>query len=104
MVLLLVSCLKNDGLVLIENDSDKDIALVKLKICGQESMFENIAKANSVQWSYTVSGDCNFDIFVHFVGGEKIAGQVGYVTTGADYKDKIVIKNSDIGFERLEVN
>jgi hypothetical protein len=84
------------------NETDEVAAHVSVLICGQNVQFDNIKPHESVRGSYKIGPDGHYKINVQFASGRKIQEEFGYVTSGINVKDKIVIRESDIELVEIE--
>ncbi len=98
--LILGGCFsKNKGVLNLVNRSNESISRLNVSICNETLEFLNLKSGAVVSGSYTIKGDCHFEITVQFDSGKKIEKKYGYVTNGFDYSHQIEISDSMVKVE-----
>lgn len=92
----LTSCTSNKGSFTLLNKTTEPIARATVAICGQTIELRAIQPNISGAGSYEVKCESHYTIQVDFQSGKRLLKEVGYVTTGMDFQDKIVVTDSDI--------
>jgi len=90
----------NKGEVHISNEATERVVKGEVEICDQQYKFEGIKPRESKVIHYKVKSDSHYKITVEFESGKKMVKEVGYVTNGMDFKDALIIKDSDITLMR----
>ena len=100
LLLLLVECRNYEGRLEVENVASVAIDRITINVCGQAIRLEGIAPSTSALASYRVSADGHYDVWVEFRGGSTLQGSLGYVTTGMNFSDHLLVSDSEIRLER----
>ena len=95
-VLVLASCVVNEGSFLLVNKAKEPIARVLVTVCDQTIELKDIQPNKSAPGSYKVKFDSHYDVKVEFQSGKKLQKELGYVTTGFDFQDEITVTDTDI--------
>ena len=102
---LLSSCASNDGEFTLVNRASEGISRASVKICGQTFDLTELLPGRSVSRSYRVKGGCHFTIEVQFQSGRKLnEDNLGYVTSGANFKDEFTVTDSQIVMSGSQIN
>jgi hypothetical protein len=98
-VFVIVSCMANKGTVWVINNATEPISRCIVSICGQTIELRDILPTKSAEGFYKVKSDSHYDISIEFQSGRKLRKELGYVTNGLDFHDRIVVTNTDIVLE-----
>lgn len=94
--LVMVSCIANKGSILLVNNAKEPISRVIVSVCGQTIELRDIEPAKSAIGAYKVKSDSHYDIRIEFQSGKRLWKELGYVTNGLDFHDRIVVTDTDI--------
>lgn len=89
----------NHGTVTLINRSTESIAKGSMEVCGQKFNFTEIHPGESETAKFAVRADSHYQISITFRSGREISKQIGYVTSGFNYKDRLVVTQDDILLE-----
>jgi hypothetical protein len=89
----------NAGEVSVENRASEAIDRVTVAVSGQALELPHIATGETKTERYNVVTDSHYDVSVTFRSGRTIDGSVGYVTSGMDFQDKLIVTNDAILYE-----
>jgi len=88
------------GEVRIVNQSSQRVVAGEVEVCNQQFKIEDIRPGESQLILYEVKSDSHYKISVEFESGKKLTRELGYVTNGLDFKDTLLITDSDISLGR----
>lgn len=95
-VFVLSSCQANNGSFLLINKARDTITLGLVTVCGQTIELKDIGPNKSASGVFKVKTDSHYDVKIKFLSGKKITKELGYVTTGFDFHDELVVTDMDI--------
>ena len=96
-----ISCFGgNSGEISLQNKTNEKITFASIKTCKENFEIKNIKPENQQEFVYNIKGDCNFSINVRFQSGKTLFRKVGYVTSGFDFEQKILIYEDAISFHQ----
>lgn len=90
----------NKGEVIIKNASTELITGGTLKICNQQFKLSNIEPNGVEHIAYRVRSDSHYSVVIEFQSGKKLEKDIGYVTSGADFRDQLLVQDTDIVLQR----
>ncbi|QHI70674.1 hypothetical protein [Tichowtungia aerotolerans] len=102
-----VSCARSSdsvGHLDIINESGETLEFVKVNVCKKDFSFTNILVGATVSFDFPVSHESGYSIAVVTASGQKISSELGYVTRGFDFSDKIKILADKATIERVDVS
>lgn len=91
------------GTIVVQNDTDKTVKVVEIKVCGQRFEILNLKAISFSSLQYEVNVDSHYDVDVTFEDNKKISSSGGYVTSGFDYVDHITVNDGGITIETIGV-
>ena len=98
------SCLaKNTGHFTLINNSHETISHAAIEICNQLFEIRNIKPNGNYSASFQIKGDSHYTISILFISGKKLKKQIGYVTNGFDFTNKIIITDSNISIADISI-
>jgi len=100
-VISCVSCETNTGTVVVLNKANDMIARVVIKVSGQELTISDLAPSQSSTATYQVRTEGHYSIDVEFRSGKHLQKELGYITSGFDVRDQILVTDSDIQISRI---
>lgn len=86
----------NVGEVSLENRASEPIDHALIEVCGQKFKFDNLEIGNVQMAKFKVGADSGYNVSIEFHSGRKIISEVGYVTSGYNYKDKLAVTDEQI--------
>lgn len=89
------------GEVRIVNLATEPVKHGEIEVCNQKFKLEGIAKGESQVIHYQVRADSSYKIFVEFNSGRKLAKELGYVTSGRDFKNVLTLKDDEVSLTLL---
>ena len=89
----------NKGEVLVVNRAAESVARGQIEICKQKFTFGPIKPSETKHIFYKVWSDSHYKITVEFQSGKKLTRELGYVTSGVDFSDTLIVKDNDILLE-----
>ena len=89
------------GEVLIVNLATEPVKNGTLEVCDQNFKFGEIELGKSKTIQYKVRSDSHFKLVVEFNSGRKLAKEVGYVTSGRDFKHILTLNDHDVSVKML---
>ncbi len=94
--LAMASCTPNKGDFLLTNKSNETITRAVVSVCNQTIELNSIQPNKSVSGFFEVRSDSHYDVTVEYESGRKFHKKVGYVTNGFDFRDEVVVTDTDI--------
>jgi hypothetical protein len=86
------------GRVKIVNGSKEMVIKGELVICGQQFEFGNLRSNDSRTFLYQI-GSCpgqDYRVAVTLESGSSLTRRVGYVTSGFDFSDELIVKRDNV--------
>ena len=101
LVLILVAVFairlsSNKGEDSIVNQAGEAIRSGQLEICKQQFSLGQVQPKQSKEIHYKVRSDSHYDVTIEFESGKKLSRQVGYVTSGMDFHDRLTVTDDDV--------
>jgi hypothetical protein len=97
LICALLACDRDYADLRLENRSEQLIVNATVTLCKQDAYFENLSPNKSVNMKYVVHGDCSYAVVLTFENGKILQEmQIGYVTAGFNYKDKMQVTDNGI--------
>ncbi|MDD3313875.1 hypothetical protein [Pseudodesulfovibrio sp.] len=91
------SCFPPDiGVVVLQNGSGRDIARAVVRIREIELVFPKIPDGGFSAARYEIPGDAHYEVLVTFDSGKTLRLESGYVTSGMDAFDVMVVREDEI--------
>ena len=87
------------GEVLIINSATEPIKNGQVEVCGQKFQLGEIGQGKTKAIQYKVRSDSHFALIVEFVSGKKVSKELGYVTSGRDFKHVLTLKDDEVSIE-----
>ena len=87
------------GEVTLENQANESIDQATIVICKQKFDLGNLEPGANKAAKYEVRGDSHYDVSIRFHSGRQINSQVGYVTRGFDFNDKLIVRADEVILE-----
>ncbi len=103
ILILLASCSANTGEFTLVNESEELIRRAHIEISSTVIELKEIMPQEKRVVSFKVNGDSHYEIEITFVSGKQLRDDVGYVTSGFDYKHTINISETDISLSNTEI-
>lgn len=100
MLLGRIYLMNTSGELTIINKSSEVVALAEVIVCNQVMQLKMIEINASKESSFRITGDAQYYILVEFASGRKLITEIGYVTSGIDVEDTIIITDDDISLDR----
>jgi hypothetical protein len=101
VVCLLLACSDYAGEVLIVNMATEPVSNGTLEVCDQKFQFGGIELGKSKTIQYEVRSDSHFKLVLEFNSGKKLVKEVGYVTSGQDFKHILTLNDHDVSVKLL---
>jgi hypothetical protein len=89
----------NRGDFSLENRAREAIARAAVQICHQKFEFGEIPPGEARTATFKIRTDSHYDVAVEFKSGRAIDAHVGYVTSGANFNDKLIVKDNEVVLE-----
>lgn len=86
----------NTAELTIENKSNFLIETVDVKLCDVGQQLKQLEPGKSSSLKFDNVGECHYSINVIFDGGKSLTSEVGYITSGSNVRDKVVIEENQI--------
>lgn len=86
----------NTAELTIENKSNFKIEVADVKLCDVGQQVKGLATGNSASLKFDNLGECHYSISVNFEGGKSLTSEVGYITSGSNVRDKVVVEENQI--------
>ena len=101
MFLLLLSAASgcsepSTGGILVVNKSSSPIARAEVKVCDHTLLFEGLQPRKSQHSFFSVEGECKYKINVTFSDQPPLIAELGYLTSGFDWLDYLVITDDEV--------
>lgn len=105
LLIMFFGCAQKGSLsdVSLINKSPYSVLSGSLEVGDQSFKFDNLKPNEEISFNFKPQSDCGYMVQVEFPAGGKLSKQVGYITSGFCYKDKIIISEKDIFLEAREV-
>ncbi len=87
------------GEVLIINSATEPIKNGQVEVCGQKLQLGELGQGKTKAIQYKVRSDSHFTLIVEFVSGKKFSKELGYVTSGRDYKHILTLNDDEASIE-----
>src|SRR3954468_22482843 len=87
------------GEVILENQANESVDHATIVVCRQQFDFGSFGPGESKAAEFKVTGEDHYDVSVTFHSGRQVSAQVGYVTSGMDFNDKLIVKSESIILE-----
>lgn len=100
MLLGRIYLMNTSGELTIINKSSEVVALAEVIVCNQVMQLKMIEINASKKCSFRITVDAQYYILVEFASGRKLTTEIGYVTSGIDVEDTIIITDDDISLDR----
>ena len=84
------------GRLTIVNGSEESIRNGRVVVCRQGFALDNLAANQSRVFMYKVNCEGGYDITATFASGATLKRETGYVTTGMDFSDELIVKPTGI--------
>lgn len=84
----------NTAEIIFENKSNLIADVIDVRLCETNQQIKSIDPGKSASVIFNVSGDCHYTISVSFNSGTSLNTETGYVTSGSNFKDTIVIEDN----------
>lgn len=88
--------LSNDGEVQIINSASEPVRSGEIEVCNQRFNLGTIERGKSKTINYKVRSDSHYNLIVEFNSGRNLAKELGYVTSGRDFKDILTLSDNDV--------
>ena len=99
VITILSSCSESKkSSISIINYSNKKIEYAVLKIYKEKYSFTNLNQNDSTTIYYKVYSDADYSLNVRFSNNKIISTNVGYITHGFVFNDKILVTNNNVIF------
>jgi len=105
-LLALYGCINssaNKSVVSVINKSPYGIMVGSLDIGGQKFEISTLDLNGIIHFNYTPRSDCQYLIKIKFSSGKTLEKSIGYITSGLNYDDTLMITDSDIILEKRKV-
>jgi len=96
---LAIGLSSNKGEVSVVNQAAEPIRAGTIEICNQRLTLGETKPNESKRIHYKVKSDSHCNITIEFASGKKLTRHLGYVTSGMDFHDTLIVKDGDIAFE-----
>src|SRR5262249_1807892 len=84
------------GRLTIVNGSEESIRNGRVVVCGQRLALDNLGPRRARVFMYKVNCEGGYDITATFASGVSLKRETGYVTTGMDFSDELIVKPTGI--------
>ena len=78
------------------NKSNQVIRRASVNVCGQYFEYKDMQPEQGTSGNFKVSCEGHYTIDVELRSGKKMHKEVGYVTSGMNFKDEITVTSSDV--------
>jgi hypothetical protein len=89
-------CSESKGEIWLINKTSRQIVRAEVEVCAQTIMFEGVQPGKKQSSSFLVKGECYYTINVMFSDKPIFLEKLGYVTSGFDYIDYLVVTEEGI--------
>lgn len=90
---------RTTGTFQVMNSSGEQIERVTIEVSDQTFIFRDLAPQEARTESFRIGKDSHYDVSVKFETGRNLEATIGYVTSGIDSADNIVILGSQVRIE-----
>jgi hypothetical protein len=97
------ACTIHKGTLLLVNKAREPIARALVEVCGQIPELKNVQVNQSASVSYVVTCEGDYLINIEFKSGRRLQTKTGYITTGFDFQDEILVTDADIEMKGIRV-
>jgi hypothetical protein len=87
------------GEVVIVNSATEPIKNGHVRVCGQKFQFGALETGKQRAIQYQVRSDSHFELIVEFVSGKTFSKELGYVTSGRDFRHILTVKDDEASIE-----
>lgn len=87
---------KNMSKVWLVNKASNEIVLGILSVCDKKFELRNLKPQREEGFTFTPCSDDHYLIKIEFSTGKKLEKELGYITSGFNYKDKFIVTDDDI--------
>ena len=93
--------LSYQGEVRIVNSATEPVKHGEIEVCNQKFQIDGIAQGESQIVHYQVRADSSYKILVEFNSGRKLTSDLGYVTSGRDFKHTLTLRDHEVSVTLL---
>ena len=89
----------NEGRFTLVNKANQEIIKIVVEVCDQRFVLEELKQGETLVVHFMVKADSHYDIYVEFASGKMLTKKIGYVTSGLEINDFLVIEDDDVILE-----
>lgn len=86
----------NTAELFIENRSNLLIESIDVRLCDTTKRITRLENGQKTSMKFDNLGECHYLISVKFEEGKSLASEVGYITSGSDVTDSVIVEDSQI--------
>ena len=94
MVAIVLS--SNKGEIVIVNEATHSVLRGEIEVCKQRFKLGQLKPKDRHQILYKVWSDSAYEVTIEFESGKRLTRKLGYVTSGVDFKDTLIVKDQDL--------
>lgn len=87
------------GEVVIVNLATEPVKSGHVQVCGQKFQLGELEQGKTKAIQYKVRSDSHFELVVEFAPGNILSKELGYVTSGRDFKHILTVKDDAASIE-----
>jgi hypothetical protein len=100
---LVSSCQRHESVVSLVNGSQATVARGVVAICDVVHEVHALPAGDSLIIPFRSCGDTEYRVELALEGGSRVTSQVGYITTGFSFRDRLVIEADSVRLETLSI-
>jgi hypothetical protein len=94
--LSIAGCRSNKGTLVVANESSHLIPTASVTVCGQRFEMTDLAVGQVAEFPFQVRCEGGFKLELRRSAGQTVSEELGYITSGFDYKYRFNIKDTSI--------
>ena len=94
--MLIWGCSDSKGQIWLINKASNKIIRAQVDVCDQTLIFKDLEISERQNGFFLVKGECHYAIEVLFSNQSTLVKDLGYVTTGFDYIDYLIVADEEI--------
>ena len=87
---------QRNGHVTLSNTTGEVIERIQIAVCRQEFVLDSLGPGDSRTVTFRIRGDSHYNVSIRFSSGRSINKELGYVTSGVDVADTLLIEETGV--------
>lgn len=86
----------NTAELTVENKSAFVIETANIKLCENDQQIKHLDPGKSASVVFDEFGECHYTVTVYFEDGSQLAIEIGYITSGSNFKDRVIVEDDKL--------